>query len=80
VSRRLAPARVERRHAGPVESEPSAGAREQREDHRVLGQNVLSKGQAGIGIQVKHRCVELQNILFRDLAALDVEVPTIPCK
>jgi hypothetical protein len=59
--------RVARRHPGAIEDESSAGPREQPEDERVLGQDVLFEHLPGIAVKLEHGRVELQDILDPDL-------------
>ena len=60
--------RLERRLAGPIEDEPPAGAGEQAQDDRVLGQNVLLEDLGSVAIELEHAGVERQHILVRGFA------------
>ena len=59
--------RVQRRLPGPVQDHPSAGTREQAEDHRMLVQDVLLEDLCCIAIELEHAGVERQHIPGRDI-------------
>ena len=58
--------RVNRLHPGSIEYKPSSRAREQSEDKRVLGKNVLLEDLPGIAVELEHRRVELQDVFGPD--------------
>ncbi len=58
--------RVERRHAGPVQDEASARAREQAENDGMLAQDVALKDLGGIAVELEHRAVERQDVVVGD--------------
>ena len=72
--------RIDRRLARPVEDHAAAGAGEQRQDDRMLGQDVLAEDRAGIVVEREHADVELQHIPGREIGRRGGVVPVISAR
>ena len=54
--------RLERRHAGTIEDEAAARAREEAEDDRMPGKNVRPEHLARVTVQLEHGCIERHHV------------------